>query len=151
MNGRKGNTRVKEKAAENCIKQGTPGDSSVYRTVYEHVTCQQTTHYHGKGCSVNFEHFSTDVKLTTFTKAAPSVSILSADSPPAAHELTFIRLQVRRGNQDIYIYVPFQLQLCFTSDFGKVHVVVTNRWKDLSPLQYQQSSCCLLARLHNTK
>ena len=45
-------------------------------------------HYHSEGCSVNFEHFPTDVKLTTSTKAAPSVSILSAASPPAAHELT---------------------------------------------------------------
>ena len=59
-------------------------------------TLYKFTHYHNEGCSVNFEHFFTDVKLTTSTKAVPSVSVLSAASPPAAHEQTSLELHTAK-------------------------------------------------------
>ena len=85
MNGRKGKMKVREKSAENCIKNRAQHETTQF--IQQFMNMWYTTHYHSEGYSVNFEHFSADVNVTTSTKAATSVSILRTASPPAAHEL----------------------------------------------------------------
>ena len=59
--------------------------------------CLTHTHHHSKGYGVNFEHSSAELKLTTCTRAAPSmISILFGASPPAAHDLASLELHAAK-------------------------------------------------------